>query len=122
VVRQYLEDREHLEAVTAGELQARLEQGRAVLVDVRPEAEYRSGHIRGALSLPLAELEQRLKQLPRRKVIVAYCRGPYCVFADEAVRLLRSRGYRAQRLEVGFPEWKVRGLPVEVSASQGAAS
>jgi rhodanese-related sulfurtransferase len=117
VVRNYLHDRDELEAVTAEQLRSRMDHGNAVLVDVRPEAEYRAGHIRGAVSIPLANLEQRLKQLPKRKAIVAYCRGPYCVFADEAVRLLQARGYRAQRLEVGFPEWKMLGLPVEAAPS-----
>jgi rhodanese-related sulfurtransferase len=118
VVRNYLHDREDLEAVTAEQLRTRLDQGNTVLLDVRPEVEYRSGHIRGAISIPVADLERRLSQLPRRKAIVAYCRGPYCVFADEAVRLLRARGYRAQRLEVGFPEWRMLGLPVEAPANR----
>jgi rhodanese-related sulfurtransferase len=117
VVRNYLHDREHLEAITAEELRARLEHGNVVLLDVRPETEYQSGHIRGAISIPVADVEGRLNQLPKRKEIIAYCRGPYCVFADEAVRLLRARGYRAQRLEVGFPEWRMHGLPVEVAAN-----
>ena len=117
VVRNYLHDREHLEAITAEQLRARLDQGNVVLLDVRPEVEYRSGHIRGAISIPVADLERRLSQLPKRKAIVAYCRGPYCVFADEAVRLLRARGYRAQRLEVGFPDWRMHGLPVEAAAN-----
>lgn len=113
VVRNYLEDRQELEAVTVDELRSRMDQGNVVLLDVRPDAEYAAGHIRGALSMPVCDLEQRLKQLSKRKAIVAYCRGPYCVFADEAVRLLTSRGYRAQRLEIGFPEWKTLGLPIE---------
>lgn len=117
VVRNYLHDRTDLDAVTAEQLRSRMGEGNVVLLDVRPEAEYQSGHIRGAVSIPVSELEQRLKQLPKRKVIVAYCRGPYCVFADEAVRLLRGHGRRAHRLEIGFPEWKMRGLPVEAAAS-----
>jgi rhodanese-related sulfurtransferase len=117
IVRHYLEDRSRLEAITAEQLRSRLSQGNTVLVDVRPETEYRAGHIRGAVSIPVAELERRLKQLPKRKAIVAYCRGPYCVFADEAVRLLQARGYRAQRLDVGYPEWKMLGLPIESPVS-----
>lgn len=117
VVSNYLHDRKELEATTAEELRTRLDQGNVVLLDVRPEAEYQSGHVRGAVSMPVAHLEQRLAQLPKKKVVVAYCRGPYCVFADEAVRLLRARGYRAQRLEVGFPEWKMLGLPIEAAAN-----
>jgi rhodanese-related sulfurtransferase len=117
VVTNYLRDRNDLEAINAEQLRRRMDQGDIVLLDVRPDAEYHSGHIRGSLSIPVVDLEQRLKQLPKRKVIVAYCRGPYCVFADEAVRLLRARGYRAQRLEVGFPEWKMLGFPVETTGS-----
>lgn len=115
VVRSYFCDRHELEPVTVDELQTRMDQGNLVLLDVRPDAEYRAGHIHGAISIPVEILEQRLKQLPKKKSIVAYCRGPYCVFADEAVRLLAAHGYRAQRLQVGFPEWKLLGLPVEVS-------
>jgi rhodanese-related sulfurtransferase len=123
VVNNYLDDREELEAITAEQLRARLDQSSVLLLDVRPEAEYHSGHIRGAISIPVGDLEQRLQRLPKRKVIVAYCRGPYCVFADEAVRLLRDRGYRAHRLEVGFPEWKMLGLPIEAApTSAGGAA
>lgn len=118
VVRNYLHDRQDLEAITAEQLRVRMDQGNTVLLDVRPEAEYDAGHIRGAISIPVADLEHRLSELSKRKAIVAYCRGPYCVFADEAVRLLRSRGHRAQRLEVGFPEWKMLGLPVETGANR----
>lgn len=117
IVRHYLEDRTRLEAITAEQLRLRLSQGNTVLVDVRPEAEYQAGHIRGAVSIPVTELEKRLKQLPKRKAIVAYCRGPYCVFADEAVRFLQAHGYRAQRLEVGYPEWIMSGFPIESPAS-----
>jgi rhodanese-related sulfurtransferase/DNA-binding transcriptional ArsR family regulator len=122
VVRNYLNDRAGMEAITADRLRSRMNQGDIVVLDVRPENEYQSGHIRGAVSIPVAELEHRLKQLPKRKVIVAYCRGPYCVFADEAVQLLRTRGYRADRLEVGFPEWKMLGLPIEAAASAGGTA
>jgi len=101
--------------MTIEDLRSRMDHGNVVVVDVRPEAEYRSGHILGALSIPVGDLEQRLKHLPKRKMIVAYCRGPYCVFADEAVQFLRSRGYRAQRLSLGFPDWKMLGLPTEVT-------
>jgi len=117
VVRSYLRDRADMEAITVEQLRLRMQQGNVVLLDVRPDAEYQAGHIRGAVSVPVADLEQRLKQLPKRKAIVAYCRGPYCVFADEAVRLLTVRGYRAQRLEIGYPEWKMLGLPIEAAAN-----
>jgi rhodanese-related sulfurtransferase len=84
------------------------------LLDVRPKEEYRAGHLPQALSLPLEELEARLSELPTEKEIVAYCRGPYCVFADEAVAVLRAHGYQARRLEEGVPDWRQLGLPVAV--------
>jgi rhodanese-related sulfurtransferase len=83
---------------------------------VRPEAEYRAGHIAGAASAPLSILDALAPTLPRRREIVAYCRGPYCVYADDAVRLLRERGLRARRLDVGYPEWRRGGLPVETAS------
>jgi rhodanese-related sulfurtransferase len=82
------------------------------VIDVRPADEFRAGHIAAARSVPISELEARLSEIPKRTTIVAYCRGPYCVFADEAVSLLRKRGYQALRLLDGYPEWKVQGLPV----------
>jgi rhodanese-related sulfurtransferase len=85
-----------------------------VVVDVRPEPEYRAGPIRGARSLPVGELRRHLRALPKEVEVVAYCRGPYCVYADDAVRELRRRGFEARRLEDGFPEWKRAGLPVAV--------
>ena len=98
----------------ADELHERLTRGDVVLLDVRPEPEYRAGHIAGARSAPLETLEAL--KLPKRRAIVAYCRGPYCVYADDAVRLLRERGLKAQRLDVGYPEWQRAGLPVEVAS------
>ena len=86
------------------------------MLDVRPPQEYRAGHIRGAVSIPLEELEGRLAELPREQDIVAYCRGPYCVLAVQAVEILRRHGYTARRLQDGFPEWRSEGLPVEVGA------
>ena len=83
-----------------------------VVLDVRPAPEFEAGHIPGARSVPVEELRQYLRALPKDAEVVAYCRGPYCVYADDAVRLLRRRGYRAWRLEDGFPEWKRAGLPV----------
>jgi rhodanese-related sulfurtransferase len=112
---EYLGERDALEQVSAEELERRLARGDVVVLDVRPEREYRAGHIAGARSAPLSELEDVAATLPRRREIVAYCRGPYCVYADDAVRLLRGRGLRARRLDVGFPEWRRAGLPVEVS-------
>jgi rhodanese-related sulfurtransferase/predicted transcriptional regulator len=110
---EYLGERDEVELLSAAELDERLEQGKVVLLDVRPETEYRSGHIAGAVSAPLERLESIAAGLPRRREVVAYCRGPYCVYADEAVRLLRARGLPARRLDVGFPEWRRAGLPVE---------
>src|SRR5262249_30030056 len=98
------------------ELAERLEQGRVVLLDVRPEQEYRAGHIRGARSAPLERLPALVASLPRGAETVAYCRGPYCVYADDAVRLLRAAGLPAVRLDGGFPEWRRAGLPVAVAS------
>jgi len=113
VVVTFLKDRGALKAITIEELRQRLKEKSVIVLDVRPTEEYRAGHIPGARSVPLAELRARLKELPRKGEIVAYCRGPYCVFADEAVSILRSRGLSAVRLDKGFPDWKARGLPVE---------
>ncbi|HEX6709655.1 MAG TPA: metalloregulator ArsR/SmtB family transcription factor [Rubrobacter sp.] len=118
VVQAYLEDRGALEAVEATELMERLRDGSAVVLDVRPEEEYRAGHIPGALSVPVDAIEAALQTLPRDRDIVAYCRGPYCVFSDEVVRVLSARGYRASRLTDGFPEWRAAGYPVESDDSQ----
>jgi rhodanese-related sulfurtransferase/DNA-binding HxlR family transcriptional regulator len=112
---EYLGERDGVEQVSAGELAKRLAGGDVVLLDVRPEPEYRAGHIAGARSAPLPALPDLVPALPRRREVVAYCRGPYCVYADDAVRLLRQRGLKARRLDVGFPEWRRAGLPVEVS-------
>jgi rhodanese-related sulfurtransferase len=116
LVQTYLESRDELEPVPREELRRRVRAGRAVVIDVRPREEYRAGHIPGALSIPLEELDARLGELPARKEVVAYCRGPYCVMAYEAVARLRARGRRARRLTDGFPEWRASGLPVQASA------
>lgn len=108
----YLGDRDGLEAIGRAELAARLYRGDLIVLDVRPEPEFRAGHIAGARSVPLAELRRALRTLPKDAEVVAYCRGPYCVYADDAVRQLRRHGYRARRLEDGFPEWRRAGLPV----------
>ena len=113
---EYLGERDGVEHVTAAELEERLTRGDVVVLDVRPEQEYRAGHIEGARSVPLAQLDSLVPELPRRKEIVAYCRGPYCVYADDAVRLLRERGLKARRLDVGYPEWKRTRRPIEVAA------
>lgn len=119
LARAYLGDREGLEAVPRAELARRIKRGDVVVLDVRPAAEFRSGHIAGARSVPVAELGRRLKEIPKSRQIVAYCRGRYCVFADEAVRALGRKGYRAARLEDGFPEWQQAGLPVAADESDG---
>jgi rhodanese-related sulfurtransferase/DNA-binding MarR family transcriptional regulator len=111
---EYLGDRDRVEQLSAAELEERLARGDVVLLDVRPEREYRAGHITGARSAPLAVLEAVAAGLPKRREIVAYCRGPYCVYADDAVRLLRGRGLKARRLDVGYPEWRRAGRPIEV--------
>jgi rhodanese-related sulfurtransferase/DNA-binding MarR family transcriptional regulator len=111
----YLGDRSEVEPLSAAELAERLARDDVVVLDVRPETEYRAGHIAGARSAPLTSLDALAPKLPRRREIVAYCRGPYCVYADDAVRLLRARGLKARRLDVGFPEWRRAGLPVEAT-------
>jgi rhodanese-related sulfurtransferase len=113
VAESYLERRDTLEPIPPEELRRRLHAGEVTLIDVRPEDEFAAGHIPGALSVPVAELPRRLRELPRRKEIVAYCRGPYCVFAVSAVELLRRRGYRARRLIEGIPGWRARGYRID---------
>jgi rhodanese-related sulfurtransferase/DNA-binding HxlR family transcriptional regulator len=112
----YLGERDEVEQLSAEELEQRLARDQVVLLDVRPEPEYRAGHIAGARSAPLDELPTLVPKLARRREIVAYCRGPYCVYADDAVRLLRERGLEARRLDVGFPEWRRAGRPVEIAS------
>ncbi|WP_457965136.1 metalloregulator ArsR/SmtB family transcription factor [Arthrobacter sp. D1-29] len=111
----YLGDRSVLSTITRGELKDRLSRGDIVVLDVRPESEFRSGHIAGSVSVPAKELVGRLRELPEDKTVVAYCRGPYCVFADDAVRTLQGHGIPAVRLEDGYPEWEAAGLPVETN-------
>ena len=113
LVETFLKDRSSLEPVTYTELQRRIKDGSATVIGVRPAEEYAAGHISGARSIPVTELRTRIKELPRKRLVVAYCRGPYCVFADQAVELLRRGGYRAFRLEGGFPDWQIKGMPVE---------
>ena len=116
LVRTYLGARDELEPVSREELAHRVRDGRVVVIDVRPRKEYLAGHIPGALSVPVDELGNRLAKLPMRKDIVAYCRGPYCVMAYDAVAKLRASGRHARRLEDGFPEWRAAGFPVETAA------
>jgi ArsR family transcriptional regulator len=114
VMRDFFSQRDSLEAVTREDLLARLKS--VTILDVRPEAEFRLGHVPGALNIPIQELKRQIGKLPKAREIVAYCRGPYCIMSFEAVALLRAKGYRIKRLEDGFPEWKAAGLSVEVSA------
>jgi rhodanese-related sulfurtransferase len=113
LARDYLGDRSRLDEVGRDELAERLAAGDVVVIDVRPEREFAAGHIAGARSIPIAQLAARMKDLPDDLEVIAYCRGPYCVFADDAVRLLRGRGRRARRLSEGYPEWHRARLPVE---------
>lgn len=109
VTRLYFESRGALESVGEGELLRRVKAGEVTVLDVRPAEEHRAGHLPGALSIPVGELKARLRELPRDRQVVAYCRGPYCVMAVEAVEILRQEGFDAHRLEVGVLEWRARG-------------
>jgi rhodanese-related sulfurtransferase/predicted transcriptional regulator len=116
IVATYFRARDELEPIAAKELLARLREGDVVILDVRPEDEYRLGHLPGARNIPLRQLAQRLSELPRKQEIIAYCRGPYCVLSFEAVAELRACGFKIRRLDQGLPEWKAAGLPIEVAA------
>jgi rhodanese-related sulfurtransferase/DNA-binding transcriptional ArsR family regulator len=113
----YLGDRSRLEQIDRHELAERIAAGDVVVVDVRPSTEYAAGHIAGACSIPIEQLAAGIEELPDRLEVVAYCRGPYCVFADDAVRILTHRGRTARRLEDGYPEWQRADLPVEIAAA-----
>jgi rhodanese-related sulfurtransferase len=113
----YIGNRDQLEQIDRSELVERLAAGDVVVIDVRPVAEFAAGHISGARSIPVDQLAANIKALPAGVEVVAYCRGPYCVFADDAVRLLRRRGRAARRLEDGFPEWTHAGFPVEAAVA-----
>ena len=117
LARDHIGAHDELEPIRLEELSKRLRRRDMVVVDVRPVEEYRAGHIPGAISLPLPELSRRIRELPKAALVVAYCRGPYCVLAPEALRVLRARGFRARRLAVGFPEWRAAGYPVSVGAA-----
>jgi rhodanese-related sulfurtransferase/DNA-binding transcriptional ArsR family regulator len=119
VAESYLERRDTLEPIPPEELRRRLDAGDVTLIDVRPGDEFAAGHIRGALSVPVADLGDRLRELPKRTEIVAYCRGRYCVLAVTAVEFLRQRGYRARRLIESVPAWRARGYPVDHDPARG---
>jgi len=118
VVEQFLTEPTQLATLSRKALLGKAKQGEIVVIDVRPEPEYRAGHLPLARSLPLTELKKRLGELPRKKAIVAYCRGPFCMFANEAVALLRHHGYRAARLEDGVAEWQAAGFPIETQTGK----
>lgn len=120
LVREQFGDRADAEPVPMDELLKRARSKRVVILDTRPASEYVAGHIAGAISVPVDDLQRRLKELTRGKEYVAYCRGPYCVYADRAVEILRAHGRRARRLLDGFPEWRSAGLPVESGTQPGA--
>lgn len=117
LVRSFLQTRDTLQAISQDQLEKRLEDPGLVILDVRPVPEYEAGHIAGARCIPIAELRARVKELPRSQNVVAYCRGPFCVYADEAVEFLCSEGFKAVRLASGFPEWKLKGYPVQPVSS-----
>jgi rhodanese-related sulfurtransferase len=112
VTELYIDGRDELEPVSLRELRRRMREGDVTVIDVRPEDEFRAGHIPGALSIPVAQLKRRLTEIPKRREVVAYCRGRYCVYSVEAVGILRKHGYRARRADEGLPDWRANGLPV----------
>jgi rhodanese-related sulfurtransferase/DNA-binding transcriptional ArsR family regulator len=116
VVQSYLDGRDELEPVTLKELKRLMRDEDVTVVDVRPADEYEAGHIPGALSVPVSDLKRRLRELPKRREVIAYCRGKYCVYSLDAVTLLRKQGYWARRPHEGLPDWRAAGLPVEIGA------
>ena len=122
LVRDHFGDRSTAEMVSMRELLKRLRSSDVAVLDTRPANEYEAGHIAGAISVPIDDLRRRLKELPKDREYVAYCRGPYCVYADQAVDLLHAKGRRASRLHEGFPEWRAAGLPIETGTSARAAA
>ncbi len=117
--RRFLESQQELDAVDRETLMKRVQAGEVVVIDVRPPDEYMTGHIPGALGIPLERLKRALAKIPKKRDVVAYCRGPYCVLAVDAVRLMRSRGIRAFRLDASIHDWRARGLPVAKGIEQG---
>ncbi|MDX1638509.1 MAG: metalloregulator ArsR/SmtB family transcription factor [Balneolaceae bacterium] len=115
VLRQFRESRQSLETLSSEELAEKMRRGEITVIDVRPQREFQEGHIAGALNIPVDRLSEKLDELPEDQEIVAYCRGPFCVFADDAVELLRHKGFNAKRLDEGYPEWMLEELPIEYS-------
>jgi rhodanese-related sulfurtransferase/DNA-binding transcriptional ArsR family regulator len=118
---EYFATPDALEPVDRERLIERVRKGEVIVLDVRPAEEFRAGHIPGAVSIPITELRRRLSELPKRRTIVAYCRGPYCIFAVDAVKLLRARGFNALRMDEGILEWRSRGFPVEASTAEATS-
>ena len=116
IVEDYFHSPDTLDAVTREQLLAKIKDGTVTVLDVRPEDEFQLGHIPGAINMPVERLSERLVELPKDREIVAYCRGPYCVFSFEAETILRRQGFGVHRLEQGFPQWKAAGLPVELKS------
>lgn len=113
VKRRFFGSPEHVDIISGKQLLERLRRGQVIVLDVRPLAEYAAGHLKGAVSMPHDEVKRRFEELPKNCRVVAYCRGPYCVYAAEAVKILRARGFDAARIEDGVPEWRAQGLPIE---------
>src|SRR6185437_13179354 len=113
VAEAYLTSRDKLAPIALSELRRLMKRGDVTVLDVRPREEYDAAHLPGAVSVPVAELARRLREIPKSKEVIVYCRGPYCVYSLEAVTLLRKRGYRARRADEGLPDWKAAGLPIE---------
>lgn len=122
LIQGYFDQRDDLEPMSRRELMRRIRSRDVTVLDVRSAEEFAAGHLPGAINIPIEELRRRLKEIPQPEQVVAYCRGPYCVFSYEAVAMLRKQGYQARRLEDGYPEWKAAKLPVEpgpLSAARG---
>ncbi len=119
IVRLYFFSKDDFEPVPAAELLDRARKGLVTVLDVRPAVEYAAGHVPGAVNIPVEQLEKRLRELPKRREVIAYCRGPFCLMSYEAVELLRKKGIKARRLRDGMPEWRVAGLPVETGRVAG---
>ncbi len=113
LIKSYLTVRDNLEPVSHGELLERVREGSVTVIDVRPQEEFEAGHVAGAVNIPLKELEKHLDEIEHSQEVVAYCRGPYCVLAFEAVAKLREKGFTARRMKDGYPQWRVAGLPIE---------
>jgi rhodanese-related sulfurtransferase len=118
IAEKFLGDREQPEAVDRRTLMKRVKDGNVIVLDVRPRKEYEAGHLAGAISIPVSELKRRLKSLTRTRDIIAYCRGPYCLMASEAVDLLKAKGFRATRLDLGVPEWRELGFDIEIGGEE----